>query len=165
MLPVSARWHPPDTGQSTASAPVACTKAPSRFTSASSVVDISSQTFPFVNPCSNPSSASITAADAAGEGKQVITTSQADAISFGLSDQEAPSSRNGCATDCSRSRTITSCPLRIRLPANLPPTLPRPINPIFISMSRYVMLTTLPSSSRNTCLIPTNGSENTRQYL
>ena len=41
MLPVAALWHPPETGQSTASAPLASTSAPRRRTSASSVVLIS----------------------------------------------------------------------------------------------------------------------------
>ena len=38
MLPVAARWHPPDTGQSATAAPVADTRVASRRTSASSVV-------------------------------------------------------------------------------------------------------------------------------
>ena len=46
ILPVSARWHPPDTGQSTAAPPRSITILPRRFTSASSVVDISNQIFP-----------------------------------------------------------------------------------------------------------------------
>ena len=75
MLPVAARCTPPETGQSTASAPVASTSAAMRRISAASVVDISSQILPGAMPERMPSALSITAADAAGDGRQVMTTS------------------------------------------------------------------------------------------
>ena len=76
ILPVSARWQPPDTGQSIGSAPMALTRSPIRRTSPSSVVLISSQILPALSPEMMPSSASITVAQAAGEGRQVIIISQ-----------------------------------------------------------------------------------------
>ena len=132
MLPVSARWQPPETGQSTGSPPSALTFAPSRRTSASSVVDISIQIFPSPIAESSPSSASSTAADAAGVGRQVMTASQDSIIRAGLSPQCAPASRNGWAASRSRSRTVRSSPLRSREPASLRPTLPSPMKPIFM---------------------------------
>ena len=50
MLPVAARWQPPETGQSMARAPLASTNWPRRFTSASSVVLISAQILPAESP-------------------------------------------------------------------------------------------------------------------
>ena len=95
MLPVAARWQPPDTGQSTAAAPVAATSEPRRRTSASSVVLISAHTLPGPSPASTPSVPSSTAALAAGLGRHVITTSQVSAMTRGLSPHAAPASRNG----------------------------------------------------------------------
>jgi hypothetical protein len=135
IFPVAARWQPPETGQSTGSAPVARTSAPRRFTSASSVVDISAQIFPAPSAERIPSSASITVAEAAGEGRQVMTSSHVAAISAGLSAHFAPLARKRRATPRSRSRTVRSWPLRSSEPASLPPTLPRPMNPIFIVVS------------------------------
>ena len=132
MLPVAARWHPPETGQSSASLPNFCTLAPSLLTSASSVVLISAHTFPGESPAIIPSSASITAALASGLGKQVIIMSVVSAICLGDSPNFAPFSKKGLAISLFRSRTVKSKPLRKRLPANLPPTLPSPINPIFM---------------------------------
>ena len=132
MLPVSARWQPPETGQSTGSPPSATTFSPSRRTSASSVVDISIQIFPSPVTASSPSSASSTSADAAGVGRQVMTASQDSIIRTGLSPQCAPASRNGRAAPRSRSRTVRSTLLRSSEPASLPPTLPSPMKPIFI---------------------------------
>lgn len=77
ILPVSARWQPPETGQSTAAPPLAITCAPRRFTSASSVVDISIQIFPGLI---SGSISSTTAALAAGLGKQVITDNGANQV-------------------------------------------------------------------------------------
>ncbi len=138
MLPVAARWQPPDTGQSTGSAPTASTRAPIRRTSDSSVVLISIQTLPAESPAMTPSSASMTAEQAVGDGRQVITTSHRSAISLGESAHPAPPSRNAWAASRSRSRTIRSYPLRVRLPANFPPTLPSPMNPI--RMARLPLL-------------------------
>jgi hypothetical protein len=121
MLPVAARCTPPDTGQSTASAPRSSTNAASRPISATSVVDISNQAFPGPIPARMPSAVSITAADAAGEGRQVMMTSQASAMAFGLSPKDAPPARNGSAALRSRSRTTRSMQLRSSVPASLPP--------------------------------------------
>ena len=81
ILPVSALWQPPETGQSIGNAPIASTKAPILRISASSVVLISSQIFPLLNPDKIPSEDSITSEQAFGDGKQVITTSHFFAIS------------------------------------------------------------------------------------
>ena len=75
MLPVAARWQPPDTGQSMAKAPCCCTRAARRRASAWSVVLISSQILPGARPASTPSAASMTAAHTAGEGRQVMMMS------------------------------------------------------------------------------------------
>ena len=91
MLPVAARWHPPDTGQSTAAPPRSITSAPRRLTSASSVVDISIQILPSVT---SGSISSITAAEAAGEGRQVMTASQLRIRSAGPSARFAPRATN-----------------------------------------------------------------------
>ncbi len=102
ILPEAARWHPPETGQSTAAPPRAMTSAPSRLTSASSVVDISIQILP------GPTSSSIccmTASDAAGLGRQVMTASQVRIMSAGLSPAVAPKATNSATRSASRSWT------------------------------------------------------------
>lgn len=129
MLPLAARWHPPETGQSSGSAPTARTLAPRRSTSAWSVVLISAHIFPGPSAPSRPSSASTTSALAAGFGRHVTTRSQRSAISRGLSAQCAPASSTGWAAARSRSRTVRSTPLRSSDPARAPPTLPSPMKP------------------------------------
>jgi hypothetical protein len=57
------------------------------LTSASSVVLISAQILPGDRPASTPSSASMTAAEAAGFGRQVMTMSTAWVIALGDSAQ------------------------------------------------------------------------------
>jgi len=64
------------------------------------------------------------AADAAGEGRQVITMSTPATSSPGLFAQAAPASTKGRAIASSRSRTVRSTPFRSSAPASLPPTLP-----------------------------------------
>ena len=54
ILPVEARWQAPETGLSSAIAPLASTIAPRRMTSDSSVVNISSQILPSESPSSTP---------------------------------------------------------------------------------------------------------------
>ncbi len=76
-------------------APRASTSAPRRRTSAWSVVLISSQILPGLSAASTPSAASITAALAAGEGRQVITTSLAAASSRAERAAVAPASTSG----------------------------------------------------------------------
>src|SRR5215469_7781594 len=133
MLPVAARWQPPETGQSIASAPSASTRAASRSASAASVVLISSQIFPGDSPASTPPAASITSADTAGEGRQVMTTSTASASARGPAAAPAPRLTKAATRRGSRSRTVSATPCRSRLPASWPPTLPRPMNPTRIS--------------------------------
>ena len=87
IFPVSALWQPPETGQSTAFPPLLMTSAPKRFTSASSVVDISNQVFPSVT---NGSIVCITTLEAAGLGKHVITRSQTFIKCAGFSPIFAP---------------------------------------------------------------------------
>ena len=113
-------------------APAASTSAPSRLTSASSVVLISNHILSDPRPASTPSLASMTSLLAAGEGRQVITRSTACVNALGDSAQVAPFMRKGAAASLSKSRTTRSKLLRCRLPANLLPTLPSPIKPIFI---------------------------------
>ena len=128
MFPVAARWHPPETRQSTAAPPRSMTMAPRRLTSASSVVDISIQ---ILSVFSSGTISSITAADASGDGKQ------------GDGHVAVPHhSRRSVSPRCAkRSRlrdlrsdhgSIKSISLRNSEPDSLPPTFPDPMNPIFI---------------------------------
>ena len=79
---------------------------------------------------------------------QVMIRSTASAIALGDSAHSAPFSRKGAASSRSRSRTVKENPLRCRLPASLPPTLPRPMNPIFILSIPFTRLRQIvPSSS------------------
>ena len=132
ILPVSARWQPPDTGHSMAEPPLASTSAARRLTSSTSVVDISAQILPSLMPASTPSCASMTWAQALGDGRQVITRSHVSIISFGLSAHVAPFAIKGSARDLSRSRTVVSNPFRTNDPASLAPTLPSPMKPTFM---------------------------------
>ena len=132
MFPVSARWHPPETGQSTASPPRSITIAPMRLTSASSVVDISIQILP------GPTSGNIscmTASLAAGFGRQVITASQVAMRFAALFPSSAPAATLVATKSAFKSCTATATPLRIKLPESFPPTLPKPMNPTFIRYS------------------------------
>jgi len=135
ILPVAARWHPPETGQSTAAPPLAMIFSPKRLTSVSSLLDISIQIFPGEMPSSKPFSPSITAADAAGDGKHVITASQSRIIAAGLSPALAPWATKVATSASSKSCTTVSKPFRTSDPASFPPTLPNPMKPIFISIS------------------------------
>jgi hypothetical protein len=99
MLPDAARWQPPETGHSIAVAPLASTFAARRRISASSVVLISSQTLPGPRPSSRPSGPSTTAAEAAGEGRQVMTNSQASAIERGEFARRAPRATKSSTAD------------------------------------------------------------------
>jgi|GEM_PF-4507541 len=129
ILPVSARWQPPETGQSTAAPPRSVTSAPRRLTSAASVVDISIQILPAVT---SGSICCITASLAAGLGRQVMTASQSRISWAGLSPRVAPRATNPSTKSPFRSCTETSWPLRSRLPASLDPTFPSPMKPIFM---------------------------------
>jgi len=86
MFSVAARWHPPETRKSTAAPPRSMTMAPRRLTSASSVVDISIQ---ILSVFSSGTISSITAADASGDGRQVMATSQSRIIAAGPSARAA----------------------------------------------------------------------------
>ena len=57
----------------------------------------------------------------------------AEKADLGESAQIAPLPKNAAANVGSRSRTMRSKPLRCKLAASLPPTLPRPMKPILIS--------------------------------
>ena len=83
-------------------------------------------------PARSPSSSSSTAAEAAGEGRQVITTSHSSAITLGDSPHDAPASSRWLAASLLRSRTTTSRPFRTSEPASFPPTFPNPMNPTFM---------------------------------
>ena len=129
MLPVAARWQPPDTGQSIAAAPCCSTRAASRRASAWSVVLISSQIFPGVRPAITPSGASMTSAEIAGEGRQVMMRSTPSASARGVAALRAPRAVNAATRCASRSRTVRSTPWCSRLPASCPPTFPSPMKP------------------------------------
>ena len=75
---------------------------------------------------------SITSEQALGEGRQVITISQSSAISFGELIVDAPRATNSFTKESFKSLTVRSKPFLKRLPASLPPALPRPINPTFM---------------------------------
>ena len=95
MLPVAARWQPPETGASRAWAPTCSTRPPSLCTSPSSMVLISIHAAPLHRPAKTPAGDSMTSHTAWGLGRQVITTSAACASAFGVSAQWAPCSSNG----------------------------------------------------------------------
>ncbi len=137
MLPVAARWHPPETGHSAASPPRAITSAPRRCISAASVVDISIQILP--GPTSGIISLT-TLAQAAGDGRQVITTSQSRIMPAALPPAFAPRPMKSATSAGSRSWTARSTPLRNNDPASLPPTLPRPMKPTFMPFLRACIL-------------------------
>ena len=103
-----------------------------RLTSAASVVLISSQILPEARPARMPSWLSITSAQAAGEGRQVMMTSTFSAISRGDDAREAPFARKRDSRSAFKSRTVSSSPWRARLAASLPPTLPKPMKPILL---------------------------------
>ena len=133
MLPVAARCTPPETGQSTASAPAASTSAANRRISAASVVDISSQILPGPMPERTPprpfhDRSRCSRRRQAGDD---------DVAVFGhlprdFRRRRAPAARNGAAAVLSRSRTMSSTPLRSSVPASLPPAWPSPMNPTFM---------------------------------
>ena len=132
MLPVAARWHPPLTGPSNGIAPLSVIFFPNLLTSFSSVVLISSQILFLEIPSKIPSFPSITSAQTLGEGRHVIIKSTFSANSFGVFEILAPFFLKDSTRLPSRSLTVTSKPFLSKLPASLPPTLPNPINPIFI---------------------------------
>ena len=132
MFPVSARWHPPETGHSTAAPPLVMTSLARRAISTASVVDISIQ----VLPSATSGSISVTtASQAAGDGKQVTTTSQSRINCAALVPATAPFSTKALTKSAFRSKTCNAFPFRNKLPANFPPTLPSPINPTRIMLS------------------------------
>jgi len=94
-----------------------------------SVVLISIHVPPRRRPLSTPFSAVSTADEAAGEGRQVITASDASAQALGESAQRAPAANKVPAESLFRSWTVSAKPLRTRLAARCAPRLPRPMNP------------------------------------
>ena len=133
MFPVAALWHPPLTGASKGIAFLSKTNLPNLFTSNSSVVLISSQILFSARPLITPSFDSITSAQILGEGRQVIIKSDCSANSFALFAILAPLFLKSLVIFLSKSLTVRSNLFLNKLPANLLPTFPRPINPIFIT--------------------------------
>ena len=117
-----------------AMAPVCATRAACDTIIVGSVVDISIQILP--GPISGSISAS-TASDAAGLGKEVITTSQPRMISAADNPPFAPQAVNSATRARSKSCTHSATPLFKRLPASLPPTAPNPMNPVCILSSSF----------------------------
>ena len=87
-----------------------------------------------------PSCDSTTCAHIDGEGKQVIIQSTDSVNLFGLMALEAPKFINLLTIRSSMSKTVKSIPFLSRLPASLPPTLPSPINPIFMESPKIFLL-------------------------
>src|SRR6185437_7690372 len=133
MLPVAARWQPPDTGASSARAPVRMTRSPSRLTSRSSVVLISTHSLPAERPSRTPSRCSRTCALMTGDGRHVMMRSDLSASSFGVAAHCAPPASSGFATVSSRSCTISSPPLRSRVAASFEPRFPKPMKPMIMA--------------------------------
>jgi hypothetical protein len=106
ISPEWARWQPPVIGASSTWAPRSAARAPRRLASSTSVVLISIQVLPGPRPASTPAGPSITARTAAGDGREVITTSQSRASAAGLSPHRAPAARSSSARSRARSRTL-----------------------------------------------------------
>ena len=140
IFPVEALWHPPLTGPSKGIAFFSITFLPSLLTSASSVVLISSQILFSERPFINPSSLSMTSAHISGEGRQVMIRSTCFANSLGEFATLAPNFSNLLVKFLSKSLTVKSNLFLNKLPANLPPTFPSPIKPIFIIISLILMI-------------------------
>ena len=127
MLPVSARWQPPETGQVDGGGRPAPRPSPrGARISASSVVDISIQILPGVRPDSSPSSPSTTRAEMAGEGRQVITASQSRAICAGEVPCFAPRSTSGRMASALRSRDRQVDPVAQQAARQLVPDIAQP---------------------------------------
>ena len=133
IFPVVALWHPPLTGPSIGIAFLSITSLPNLLTSDSSVVLISNHILFFESPLITPSSDSITSAHISGEGRQVIIKSVCSASSLALLETFAPLFLKSFVRFFSTSRTVKSNLFLNKLFANLPPTFPSPINPIFIT--------------------------------
>ena len=132
MLPVAALWHPPLTGPSRGIPPFSDTSFPILLTSASSVVLISSQILSLLIPLRIPFGPSITSLHISGEGRQVIIKSTPSVSSLEFSAIFAPFFLNSSVKLLSKSLTVRSNLFLSKLPANLPPTFPNPIKPIFM---------------------------------
>ena len=96
------------------------------------MVLISSQVLFSDKPFRIPSSLSITSADTSGEGREVMIKSDFSANSLGDFATLAPKSFKEFVKVSSKSLTVRSKLFLNKLPASFPPTLPKPINPIFI---------------------------------
>ena len=68
-----------------------------------------------------------------------MSRSTCSAIARGEGALRAPRARNAPTSSSFRSRTVSRAPCRSRLPASLPPTLPRPINPIRMPFTPYLI--------------------------
>ena len=97
------------------------------------MVLISNQILFSERPLITPFLDSITSAHISGDGRQVIIKSDCSANCFGVAAIFAPRFLKSFIKSLSKSLTIKSNLFLNKLPANLLPTLPRPIKPIFIS--------------------------------
>ena len=86
-------------------------------------------------PSNKPSLSSITDAEAAGDGKQVITASHVSINTRLFIHVFAPISVNFSTRSAFKSRTYKSTLFLNREPASFPPTFPNPTKPIFIILT------------------------------
>ena len=126
-MPAAARCTPPVTGDSSVSMPFLAPCAASRWMLAASLVLISIQVPPGASPSSTPPSPPTTASTASGEGRQVMTVSDACAISRMESAHTAPFFSRSMAHVLSMSYTVSGKPACRRLPARCLPRAPSPM--------------------------------------
>ena len=93
---------------------------------------VSSQILSFDSPSRTPFFFSITSAQILGDGRHVIIKSTFSANSFGDFAVFDPFEIKSFTKLASKSITVKLNLFLSRLPASLPPTLPKPIKPIFI---------------------------------
>ena len=135
-VPAPAPPVPPETGASAITTPcLAAAAATSRMVCGSMVLQSTAGT-PLPMPASTPSSFSQTLRTWAAAGSMVITSSAPCAASRGEPVTVAPSSANSLNTPGLTSNTFSLFPAKSRLRAIGAPILPKPINAIFMVVSR-----------------------------
>ena len=126
-MPAAARCTPPVTGDSSVSMSRSAPRAASRWISCAPLVLISIQVPPAARCAKTPSSPVTTALTASGEGRQVMTVSDAAATSGIESAHTAPSRSRSMAHVLSMSYTVSGNPALSRLPARCLPRAPSPM--------------------------------------
>ena len=135
-VPACAPPVPPETGASATATPcLAAAAATSRMVCGSMVLQSTAGT-PWPIPAKTPSSPSQTLRTWAAAGSMVITSSAPVAASRGEPLMLPPSSASSLSTVWFRSNRFSAWPALIRLRAMGAPMLPKPINAIFMVVSR-----------------------------